>query len=384
MLYRRFPKIPELEISALGYGLMRLPTMAGDPSRIDEAKAETAFLAAVDEGVNYFDSAYVYHDQKSEPFAGAVVERHGLRDKVLLATKCPVWLVKERADWERLLNEQLARLRTDRIDFYLLHSLDAGRWETVRKLGGIEFLEKAKRDGRIGHFGFSFHDSLPVFKQIVDGYDGWEFCQVQYNYIDTAFQAGSEGIAYAAARQIGTIVMEPLRGGALARVPEGVKSIFAEFGKPRMAAEWGLRFALERQEVATVLSGMGSERELRENAAVASSARPNSMTRKELDLIERAAAFYRERMPVPCTTCGYCMPCPHGVIIPEVFAMYNAAVAFEVKEDRSAWYKKAYAGQGKGADSCAACAACGECLPKCPQSIRIIEKLAEAHAYLMN
>ena len=282
MLYRRFPKIPMTDISALGFGLMRLPTIAGDPSRIDEAKAEEAFLAAVEEGVNYFDTAYVYHDQKSEPFAGTVVERHGLRDRILLATKCPVWLVKERGDWERMLTEQLSRLRTDRIDFYLLHALDAGRWETVKRLGGLEFLEKAKRDGRIRHHGFSFHDSLPVFKTIVDGWDGWEFCQVQYNYIDTAFQAGSEGIAYAAARQIGTVVMEPLRGGALARVSEGVKAIFAGYGKPRMAAEWALRFALERQEVATVLSGMGSAMELRENAAVASSARPNSITKRSL------------------------------------------------------------------------------------------------------
>jgi predicted aldo/keto reductase-like oxidoreductase len=227
--------------------------------------------------------------------------------------------------------------------------------------------------------GFSFHDSLGSFKEIVDGYGGWELAQVQYNYVDRDFQAGEAGIAYAAEREIGVVVMEPLRGGALARPPAELREIFARYRSPRLPYEWALRFALDRQEVVTVLSGMASADQILENAAVASSARPNAMTREELDLLEEARKIYKDREKVTCTTCGYCQPCPSGVAIPDVFNLYNTAVMFDAKADRSRWYDIGYVKEGKGADKCSRC---GECLPKCPQHIAIPDMLEEGHAFL--
>jgi predicted aldo/keto reductase-like oxidoreductase len=379
MLYRRFPKIEDLEVSALGLGCMRLPTKGNDPAAIDEEGVEAIFRAAIDAGVNYIDTAWPYHGERSEDVVGRTMARLGIRDKVYLATKSPVWLVKEAGDWDRYLDRQLEKLGTNHIDFYLLHALDAGRWTEVRRLGGLDFLARAKADGRIRHAGFSFHDSLKAFKEIVDGWPGWEFCQVQYNYMDEAYQAGGEGIAYAASRQLGVIVMEPLRGGSLARVPAPVKTIFGSWKKPRMPAEWALRYVLDRQEVATVLSGMGKVEELVANAAVASSAKANSLLGAERELIEEARKFFATRQKVPCTTCGYCKPCPSGVNIPEVFGLYNGGMMYDDLAGRGSWYRSALVRGGSGADQCTKC---GECLEKCPQHIEIPDRLEEAHAAL--
>lgn len=371
--------MPELPVSALGLGMMRLPTRDSDPAHIDEAATERLFLAAIEQGVTYVDTAYPYHNGASEIVTGKLINKHGLRDKVQLATKCPVWLVREETDWEKLLSEQLAKLDTDHIDFYLLHALNAERWDTIQRLRGLEYLERAKAQGKIRHIGFSFHDSRDVFTRIIDGYNNWEFCQVQYNYLDTDFQAGLQGIRYAAERHIGVIVMEPLRGGALAKVPEAVERLFAATGQIRRPAEWALRFALDRPEVVTVLSGMGSAEQVIENTAVAGYAAAHNLSSQELAAYSGAAAYFHEKMPVPCTSCGYCMPCPNGVAIPDVFAIYNSAVAFDEREGNSKWYQKGYVSSGKGADSCIAC---GECMPKCPQHIDIINSLAEAHRAL--
>ena len=379
MMYRSFPKIPDLAVSTLGLGLMRLPVLDGDEGRIDEEKADALLAAAIEAGVNYVDTAWPYHKEQSEPYLGRAMERLGLRDRVLLATKSPVWLIKEAGDWDRYLEQQLRRLNTDHIDFYLIHALNQQRWQTVRDTAGLEALVKAKADGRIGHIGFSFHDSLDSFKTIVDGWDGWEFCQVQYNYLDEDYQAGRVGLEYAAQRGIGAIIMEPLRGGALARVSDEVKRIFAGYGKPRIAAEWALRHVLDRQEAVTVLSGMGSVDQLWENAAVASSARPNAITTAERGVIEAARDWFRQRMPVPCTTCGYCKPCPSGVLIPEIFELWNSAVMFDDRERQSTWYRSGMVGQGKDTGQCTEC---GLCLPKCPQGIDIPARLKEAGAYL--
>jgi uncharacterized protein len=379
MMYRSFPKIPDLKISTLGLGMMRLPVLDGDEARIDEEKTDAMLSAAMEAGVNYVDTAWIYHKQQSEPYLGRAIERLGIRDRVLLATKSPSWLVKEAGDWDRFLDTQLERLRTDHIDFYLIHALNQKNWKTVLDTAGLEALVKAKSDGRIKHIGFSFHDSLDSFKTIVDGWDGWEFCQVQYNYLDEEYQAGRAGIEYAADRGIGTIVMEPLRGGALARVPDEVKAILAGYGTPRMAAEWALRHVLDRQEVVTALSGMGSADQLWENAAVASSARPNAITKAERTVIESARDWFRNRMPVPCTTCGYCKPCPSKVLIPEIFELWNSAVMFDDRERKSAQYRSEMIRSSKDAGQCTEC---GVCVPKCPQGIDIPARLKEAGAYL--
>jgi predicted aldo/keto reductase-like oxidoreductase len=377
MQLRVFPKIPAQKVSILGFGCMRLPTVGGS-QRIDEEKATRLLRQAVDAGVNYIDTAQPYHDGQSEPFVGRAL-KGGYREKVILATKLPVWLVKAEADWERLLDRQLQKLDADRIDVYLLHSLNRERWETVRRLNGLGALERAKADGRIGHIGFSFHDCLSSFKTIIDAYD-WELCQIQYNFMDASYQAGREGLRHAAAKAIGVIAMEPLRGGALAaRVPGEVRALWSRAPKQRTPVEWALRWIWNHPEITTALSSMSEQHQLEENLAIAGAATPGSLSAEEIELVDQAAHFYRSRIKVNCTTCGYCGPCPNGVAIPDAFSAYNACLMFDSKANAS-WYTRIIVPSGNGAD---ACNDCGECESKCPQSISIREKLREAHAYLM-
>jgi uncharacterized protein len=267
-----FPKIPGVRVSRLGLGAMRLPTVGQDNARIDEEAGTRLVHQAIAAGVNYLDTAYVYHGGTSEAFLGRAL-RGGLRDQVLLATKCPVWEVQAEADFERLLEQQLERLATRRIDFYLLHALDAERWEKVKRLGGLPALERARADGRIGHIGFSFHGPLDAFVRIVDQYD-WEFTQIQLNYLDQSFQAGLEGLRHAARRRVGVIVMEPLRGGALAMAPPPVREALGRSGRTWSPAEWALRWVWSLPGVVTLLSGMGTVEQLAENAAAAAVAEP--------------------------------------------------------------------------------------------------------------
>ncbi|MGC4000951.1 MAG: aldo/keto reductase [Anaeromyxobacter sp.] len=377
MQRRSFPKIPSLQLSTLGLGAMRLPTLPGEPGKpaaIDEARAAGLVHAAIEAGVNYLDTAWVYHGGQSEPFLGRAL-RGGWREKVQLATKCPVWEVQSAADAERILEEQLRRLETDHVDFYLLHALDGARWKAVRKKA-IPALERARKDGRIRHLGFSFHGAYRDFKEIIDAYD-WAFTQIQLNYLDTDYQAGLAGLAYAAQRRVGVVVMEPLRGGALAKAPPEVVQRLAQAGRPWSPASWALRWVWSQPGVVTVLSGMGQLEELRENVASAAEAAP--LTAAELAAVEAATAFYRARMAVDCTTCGYCQPCPSGVAVPDIFAHWNSAAMFEDAKGAAWAYRTFQLGSGHGADQCNQC---GHCETMCPQELAIPELLEKAHEAL--
>jgi len=377
MQFRTFPRIPGVDVSVLGFGCMRLPLVAGG-QQIDEEPAQRLLRRAIDAGVNYVDTAYPYHGGQSEPFVGRALKQ-GYRARVQLATKSPTWLVQAESDWERLLDEQLKRLDTDSIDFYLLHALDAGRWETVLRCKGLQAMERAKADGRIKHIGFSFHDSLKVFKPIVQGYD-WEFCQIQYNLIDEQYQAGTKGLRLAAERGIGVIAMEPLRGGTLAvSQPEEVQRIWARSSRHRTPAAWALQWVWNHPEVVTALSGMNADVQLAENLAAGDAALANGLTPEERALVEEVHGFYAARMLVPCTTCGYCAPCPSGVSIPEIFSAYNNGGMFNQWKSAAWQYETFIASGHHGVDQCLEC---GACEAKCPQQIPIMAKLKEAGAAL--
>ena len=366
MQYRKFGNTG-VKVSALGFGTMRLPLLdPEDSSRIDEEQAIKMLRDAVDAGLNYIDTAYPYHMQQSEVLVGKAL-RDGYRDKVYLATKCPVWLLKEPEDFDRILDEQLAKLQTDHIDFYLLHALDEGRWnDVVLKLGLLQRAEKAKAEGKIRHIGFSFHAGLDAFKKIIDGYDGWEFCQIQYNYINTDYQAGTEGLRYAAAKGLGVIIMEPLLGGRLANPPQAVKDVLPA---EKSAVEWALDFLWNQPEVSLMLSGMSTPEQLAQNLEYASRSGVGMLSESEEKMFETAKKAYDSLALVPCTACKYCMPCPFGLNIPDTFAAYNL-LAYEIE----AAARKRYSGLETKAD---ACRACHHCEKECPQHIKISSLMPE-------
>jgi predicted aldo/keto reductase-like oxidoreductase len=378
MLYRKFPRCPH-DISILGFGCMRLPS-AGDQQfagKIDEQKAIGIIRAAIDAGVNYVDTAYPYHDGESEPVVKKALAG-GYRDKVFLATKLPSWLITGREDMDRYLNEQLARLGTDHIDFYLLHGLNAGWWENLSRLGVLEFLDNAKADGRIRYPAFSFHDQFSVFKEIVDAYE-WTFAQIQYNYMDEQNQAGTQGLQYAAERGLGIVVMEPLRGGLLSEDVPAIHRHLLDAPVRRTPSEWGLRWVWNHKEVTVALSGMSSMEQVRENLATAAQGLPDSLTPGELAVVAKMRDAFASRVKVPCTGCRYCMPCEHGVDIPGCFDYYNQACAYDAREKMAGVYRWVFDGRFSGGipgfASC--CAQCGECEEKCPQGLPIRDHLKD-------
>lgn len=387
MNYRTFPKIDDCKISAIGFGLMRLPLLPNS-EEIDKEKTRELVKLAINQGINYFDTAYPYHNGNSETVFGEIVKEENLRDKIHIADKMPVWNVEKEEDFCKILDEQLKKLQTSYIDFYLLHALNKDSWEKVKKLNGLTFLEKAKAEGKIKHIGFSFHDNLETFKKIVDEYENFEFCQIQYNYIDEDTEKrpqnpGWQGLKYAGKKELGVIVMEPLRGGLLANPPVGVRNIFANAEVPRLPAEWAFRFVWENQEVVTALSGMNSEDQVLVNAAVASTAFPNSMPNAQIEVIKKAQAWFDSKIKVPCTGCRYCVPCPKGVSIPEIFDHYNTASMRGLLEENGKTFLTDYkklVEENHGANQCVNCGACAKL---CPQHISIPEMLKEAHNSLM-
>jgi predicted aldo/keto reductase-like oxidoreductase len=375
MQYRRFGKL-DWQVSALGFGCMRLPTKGEGSGDIDEPEATRMVRYAIDQGVNYIDTAYPYHEGNSERFVGRVLQ-DGYREKVRLATKLPCWEVEVAEDFDKYLNEQLEKLQTDQIDFYLLHALNKDSWTKVRDLGVLEWAEGAIADGRIRYLGFSFHDKVEVFQEIVDAY-GWTFCQIQYNYMDIENQAGTQGLQYAASKGLAVVIMEPLLGGRLVDpVPGSINELWDSSAKKRSAADWALQWLWNQPEVSVVLSGMSTMQHVEENVVSGGAASVNAFSAGELALVEQVREEYQELCPIPCTKCGYCMPCPNGVDIPRNFDVYNQGRMY----DKTDWARQGYRwiDEEKRAS---ACIQCRECEDKCPQSIPISEWMPVVHEVL--
>jgi len=385
MEYRTLGKTGE-KVSILGFGCMRFPLIGGEASRIDEDTAGRMLRRAIDRGVNYLDTAWPYHGTglqspgESEPFLGRFLQ-DGYREKVKLATKLPCWVVESREDMDRILSDQLERLQTGYIDFYLLHSLNRGTWERMKELGVFDFLDAALADGRIGHAGFSFHDEAPLFREIVDAYD-WSFCQIQYNYLDTEYQAGRAGLEYASSRGLGIVIMEPLRGGNLiSGLPEAAETLLDGAGRKRSRAEWALRWLWNHPGTGVVLSGMSAMDQVEENVSLAETEPSEALDPAEMVLLDRVKTLYDGTVRVGCTGCAYCMPCPAGVNIPKVFTNYNNYFLFDNDGNRGGarfQYGFLLTDREKGSS----CTECGLCEKHCPQNLSIREHLKEAHRLL--
>ncbi|NLH95947.1 MAG: aldo/keto reductase [Clostridiaceae bacterium] len=376
MKYRPFGKL-DFKVSALGFGAMRLPTrqIQGPGNRldssIDEQEAIRMIRHAIDMGVNYIDTAYGYHGGQSEILVGKAL-MDGYRSRTALATKSPVWLIKEPADFDRLLDEQLGKLQTDYIDFYLLHAINGHSWEnTILKHDVLSRMEAARKAGKIRHMGFSFHGDYDSFVKIVDGFDKWDFCQIQYNYMDIENQAGMKGLKYAVSKGLAVVIMEPLLGGRLANPPSDVRTIMEEADPARSPVGWALNWLWSQPEVSVVLSGMSTMRQLEENIALADKAEPGKFGKTELDVIEKVRRKYMERTAIPCTGCEYCVPCPNDVAIPRNFSIYNDGVMHDDMEGARVTYNNFFSKENRAGN----CVRCGECEEKCPQGIAIMDWL---------
>jgi len=376
MQYRENPGNKD-QLSILGYGCLRYSKKG---TAIDQEKAEREMAAAVEAGVNYFDTAYTYGG--SEACLGKFLAK-GYRDKVKIATKLPHYYIKAEGDMERYFKEQLERLQTDHVEYYLMHMLnDIAAWERLTELGIQDWIAEKKQSGQIGNIGFSFHGGANQFKKIIDAYD-WDFCQIQYNYMDEHTQAGTEGLKYAAAKGIPVIIMEPLRGGRLVNaLPKAAKAIFASAEPHRSPAEWGLRWIWNHPEVTVVLSGMNDIAQVEENVRIASDATADALTEKDLEIFEKVKKSINQHMKVPCTGCGYCMPCPHGVDIPTCFAAYNTRYTDSFYSGMKAYIMCTTLKTNP--TNASKCRQCGKCEKHCPQSIAIRQELKQVAKKMEN
>ena len=360
------------DLSILGYGCMRFTRKGGG---IDIEKAEKELLAAYHAGVNYYDTAYIYPG--SEAAVGEIFERNHIRDQVNIATKLPQYLVGNRAALDRYFNEELSRLRTDHVDYYLMHHLtDVAMWEKLRKVGILDWIREKKQSGAIRNIGFSYHGNTENFLKILNDYD-WDFCQIQYNYLDEVAQAGKAGLHAAAAKGIPVVIMEPLRGGKLVNMlPETARKAMKASGRSWSPAEWGLRWLYNQPEVTVVLSGMNSLEMVEANCRTADDAQAGALTETDMDTLEKVKRAIREKEKVGCTGCRYCMPCPKGVDIPGIFRCWNTMYTESKSEGRSQFIQTV--GLTREPAFASQCIRCGKCEQHCPQSIPIREKLQQA------
>ena len=371
MKYRTMGKLG-IKASAFGLGCMRFNGAASGDSVIDEQKAVSLIRRAIDGGVTYIDTAYVYLDKTSEIVLGKAL-LDGYRDKVTIATKVPPDMVNSRADLERILAEELEKLQTDHIDFYLMHAMNRQKWEHMKAIGAPEFFDDMKREGKIRYKCFSFHGPYEEFEYILNDWD-WDMCQIQYNFMDINNQAGTKGLELAGSKGIPVVIMEGLLGGRLASAPDNVQALYDAFPVKRSAVEWAFRWLCNRPEVAVVLSGCNETEQIDANLRIFDTVDTGIMSEAELKLIDKVREAYISRTKIGCTGCRYCMPCPNGVNIPGIFSAWNnwSLYGTSPKED---WMFRMILDKNNGADNCVSCAACEAA---CPQHLSIIESLVSA------
>lgn len=366
MQYREIEKTGD-KLSILGYGCMRFPTKAG---RIDKEKALAQIISAIDQGVNYLDTAYPYHAGESESFLGEYVLKNGYREKVKVATKLPVFLVRKEADMQKYFDKQIGRLQIETIDYYLLHALNGDSWDKMKSLNVIEFMNNLKKEGKIRNMGFSFHGQPEDFTRIVDEYD-WDFCQIQLNILDENYQAGIAGLEYASQKKLGVMVMEPLRGGQLVnKIPREVQQLWDSSERDFTPAEWALRWLWNNPKVTVVLSGMNQDEHIQENIRIASESTPDHLTKNDLEVVEKVKLKYQELLEINCTGCRYCIDCPANINIPYAFQSYNNFKMFS-KVMALGMYASVVGLSDDQPKWTSTCLDCGKCEKHCPQFIEI-------------